>query len=116
MRCLIGITMIVTLEVDFLSTVCDKIKTLGHPLRIQIVERLEKGDSSVSEIMNYIGVSQPVTSQHLLLMKRKGILKSHRKGNSIVYSIKDAMTIGLHSCLRRSQEKNSQENHLGVCK
>jgi len=96
--------MTVVLRNDFLLEVCDKIKVLGHPLRIKIVEYLEKGDASVSEIMKSVDVSQPIASQHLLLMKSKGILCSRRDGNVIIYSIKDTMTLGLLSCLRKSQQ------------
>ncbi len=96
--------MVIVLRNEFLSEVCDKIKVLGHPLRIKIVEHLEKGDASVSEIMKFVNVSQPITSQHLLLMKSKGILYSRREGNVIIYSIKDNMILGLLSCLRKSQQ------------
>ena len=96
--------MTIVLRNDFLLEVCDKIKVLGHPLRIKIVEHLEKGDASVSQIMKSLDISQPITSQHLLLMKSKGILRSRREGNVIIYSIKDTMILGLLSCLRKSQQ------------
>ncbi len=64
------------------------IKALAHPIRLKIIEALRKGEKSVSEIEDFCGnCSQSNISQHLSLMKLKGIIKSSKKGNHVFYSI-----------------------------
>ncbi len=62
-------------------------KVLANPKRIRIIHVLKDGDKSVTEICKALGISQSNTSQHLRLMKSKGVLKSRRDGREIFYSI-----------------------------
>ena len=91
------------LKSDFLEDVCQIVKILGHPARIQIIEHLENGPATVGQLQHTISLSQPVTSQHLRLMRDKGILSSQRDGNMIRYSIANPITLKFLNCLRNSQ-------------
>jgi len=91
------------LKSDFLEDVCQIVKILGHPARIQIIEHLENGPATVGQLQHTISQSQPVTSQHLRLMRDKGILSSQRDGNMIRYSIANPITLKFLNCLRNSQ-------------
>jgi DNA-binding transcriptional ArsR family regulator len=91
------------LKPEFLDEVCQVVKMLGHPARIKIIEHLENGPATVGQLQQTIGLSQPVTSQHLRLMKDKGILSSQRDGNIIRYSVKNPITLKFLNCLRNSQ-------------
>ncbi len=62
-------------------------KVLANPKRIRIIAILKDGEKSVSEISQALGISQSNTSQHLTIMKVKGVLKSRRKGRERLYSI-----------------------------
>jgi len=57
--------------------------------RILIMWLLEAREMCVSDIADKIGASLQNTSQHLRLMKDKGILDSRREGQTIFYRIKD---------------------------
>ena len=57
--------------------------------RILILWLLESDELPVSEIAERIGASIQNTSQHLRLMRDKGILDSRREGQTIYYSIKN---------------------------
>ena len=64
------------------------IKALAHPLRLQIIDYLRNGEKSVAEIEQFCGeCSQSNISQHLSIMKSKGIIKSTKEGNQVFYSI-----------------------------
>jgi len=62
---------------------------LGNAHRIQIVWALGKRELTVSEISEEIDTSMQNTSQHLKLMKNKGVLLSRRDGREIYYRIAD---------------------------
>jgi TusA-related sulfurtransferase/DNA-binding HxlR family transcriptional regulator len=61
----------------------------SNPWRILIVWVLEKQERSVSEIAEEIGTTLQNTSQHLRLMKDRGMLESRRDGQTIYYRITD---------------------------
>ena len=68
-------------------------KILTSPKRIEIISALKEGEKSVTEIIEILGIPKANASQHLALMKLKGILKSRRKGVNIYYSIANPKVI-----------------------
>jgi len=60
----------------------------GNPSRVLIVWALGERELSVTDIASAIECSLQNTSQHLHLMKNKGILTSRRDGNTIYYRVK----------------------------
>jgi DNA-binding transcriptional ArsR family regulator len=62
---------------------------LGNAHRIQIIWALGNRELTVSEIAEEIDSSMQNTSQHLRLMKNKGVLQSRRDGREIYYRITD---------------------------
>lgn len=63
---------------------------LGNTHRIQIVWALGNRELTVSEIAEEIDTSMQNTSQHLRLMKNKGVLQSRRDGREIYYRVADS--------------------------
>ena len=61
----------------------------GNPYRVLIVWALGKQERSVTDIAAAIECSLQNTSQHLRLMRDKGILNSRRDGNTIYYRVND---------------------------
>lgn len=62
---------------------------LGNSHRIRIVWVLGSRELTVSEIADGINASMQNTSQHLRLMKNRGVLQSRRDGREIYYRIAD---------------------------
>ncbi|MFW9984319.1 MAG: ArsR/SmtB family transcription factor [Candidatus Odinarchaeota archaeon] len=62
-------------------------KVMANPKRIRIIALLKDQEKSVTEIAESLGISQSNTSQHLMIMKAKGVVKSRRVGREIRYSI-----------------------------
>jgi len=54
----------------------DILKTVAHPVRLGIIDFLETGEKAVTQICTRLNAPQPCISQHLSLMKAKGILAS----------------------------------------
>jgi len=75
-------------EADF-SKEADILKTIGHPVRLKIVVGLMKSECCVKDIWECMSLPQPVVSQHLSILKSRGIVSAKREGNRIQYSVKD---------------------------
>jgi DNA-binding transcriptional ArsR family regulator len=60
---------------------------LSNPSRLLILCSLAQKELSVSEIAEEIGASLQNTSQHLRLMKDKGVVEGRREGQTIFYQI-----------------------------
>jgi len=77
------------------------LKTVAHPVRLRIVELLEAGEKSVTELKDLLGVTQPLTSQHLSQMRMRGVLGSRREGAQVYYSIANPDEVKVIHCIRR---------------
>lgn len=64
-------------------------KTLGHPVRIRILEVLRAGASNVADIAAAVGVGGSTLSQHLTTLRRSGVLTSQRDGSLVIYRVAD---------------------------
>ncbi|MGD0281141.1 MAG: metalloregulator ArsR/SmtB family transcription factor [Dissulfurispiraceae bacterium] len=79
------------------SEVC---KILASPKRIEIITALKDGEKTVNEIVQILGIPKPNVSQHLAVMRLKGILKSRREGVNIFYSIANPKVVQACSLMR----------------
>lgn len=62
-------------------------RALSDPTRLRILEYLRSGEKCVCEIVSYIGMTQPVVSRHLTILKRCGLVVDRREGNKKFYSV-----------------------------
>jgi DNA-binding transcriptional ArsR family regulator len=86
---------------DTILQAAEMLKCIGHPVRLQILELLEEaGEQNVTAIYGALGLDQPLTSQHLILMRDKGIVKSRREGVNVFYRIGDERVIRVLDCIR----------------
>ena len=77
------------------------LKCIGHPTRLEILEILdERGEQTVGAIQEAIGLDQPTTSQHLGLMRDKGIVASRREGVNVFYRVHDEKVNRVLDCIR----------------
>ncbi len=74
---------------DWLESTSTMLKVCGHPLRLKLLILMEREQTCVSDLWQCVGESQPVVSQHLALLKEKGIVEARAQGNKRVYYICD---------------------------
>ena len=65
------------------------LKAISHPLRLNILCVLGKGELGVQDIVEKVGTSQSNVSQHLCLLRDKGIVASRKDANRVYYSVKN---------------------------
>lgn len=61
------------------------LKVISHPARLKILCVLREGEQSVQNLEHYTGIAQATLSQHLTLLKDRGILISRREANFSLY-------------------------------
>jgi ArsR family transcriptional regulator len=62
-------------------------KVLGHPIRLKIVAGLCAQECNVKHIWECLELPQATVSQHLALMKNKGIIEGKRDGVEVHYTV-----------------------------
>ena len=65
----------------------DICQTLANPKRLQIVGLLKHGEVSVGEMVKAMGIPKANVSQHLSIMRQKGIIISRREGTTVYYKL-----------------------------
>ena len=91
------------LSKEVVETTARMLKCLGHPIRLRILDLLERrGESTVTEVHEGLDLEQAVCSQHLNLMRDKGILARRKEGVHAFYSLNDPRALKVLSCVRGS--------------
>lgn len=62
-------------------------KIFTSPKRLEIIDILQKGEQSVNDLATRTGISQSNVSQHLSLLREKGVVATRREGTTIYYHI-----------------------------
>ena len=78
-----------------LNRTTQSIKAMAHPLRLKILFTLNDTEIAVNDIADCVGTSQSNISQHLSIMRDKGLLTSRKVSNQVFYRIDDSRTLSL---------------------
>jgi ArsR family transcriptional regulator len=74
---------------EAVNLVAARFKVLAEPLRLQILQHLQSGESSVTAITNAVNSTQPNVSKHLKLLQDEGLVAKRPEGNTVYYMIAD---------------------------
>ena len=72
-----------------LETAGDLLRALAAPVRIAIVLQLRGTTRCVHELVDALGVPQPLVSQHLRILKSAGVVAGERSGREVMYHLVD---------------------------
>ncbi len=76
------------------------LKAMSHPLRLKILCTLGGEEASVQGIVDAVGTSQSNISQHLAILRDKGILTARKDANRVYYRVGDPRTLRLIGMMR----------------
>ena len=76
------------------------LKAIAHPLRLKILCVLSDGELCVQDIVEAVGTSQSNVSQHLAILRDKGILNSRKEANRVFYRGADERMLQLITLMR----------------
>lgn len=86
-------------------------KTLTNSKRIEILSTLKNKEKTVTELVTALGASKANVSQHLAVMRHRGILATRRNGVNIYYRVTNpkiinACTLMMEVLLEQKTTKN----------
>ena len=84
---------------DNVDVAAGLLKALSNEKRLTIICALYKGEKSVGELEEIVGLSQSALSQHLARLRRDGLVDTRREAQTIYYSMQDESTKSLLKCL-----------------
>lgn len=94
--------VLITNEEDIIHA-SHSLKAMAHPLRLEILCILGgSGEVSVQDIVEQVGTSQSNISQHLSILREKGILASRKDANKVYYRVADPKILQLIGALREA--------------
>lgn len=74
---------------EALAAAGDLLRALAAPVRIAIVLQLRESARCVHELVDAVGVAQPLISQHLRVLKEAGVVAGERHGREVMYRLVD---------------------------
>ncbi len=75
--------------------------TLANPKRLEIIDRLRNSELSVTELAGALEISQANLSQHLALMRQRGIVTTRREGLNVFYKLSNPKIIQACDLMRQ---------------
>ena len=85
---------------DQIELAARSMRAIGHPLRLKILCVLGDQEVSVQEIVDAVGTSQSNISQHLAILRDKGVLKTRKDANRVYYRVGDVRVLQLIGMMR----------------
>lgn len=76
-------------------------RSLGHPVRIRILELLVTGSLPVSTLREEVGIEASSLSQHLNVLKQSGLVVSRRRAHGVTYEVTDDAVAEFLAAARR---------------
>ena len=76
------------------------LKAIAHPLRLKILCVIGDEEACVQQIVDAVGTSQSNISQHLAILREKGVLQTRKDANRVFYRVTDPRTLQLVALMR----------------
>ncbi|HEY2774012.1 MAG TPA: metalloregulator ArsR/SmtB family transcription factor [Candidatus Binatia bacterium] len=84
-------------------------QALAHPTRIHIAECLAEGEQPVSSLMEKIGIEPANLSQHLAVLRAKGLVVNRKEGTQAFYALRDPLLSEILAKMRKYFQAHVQE-------
>ncbi|SEH10469.1 ArsR/SmtB family transcription factor [Thermoleophilum album] len=87
---------------DVVEAAARRLRVMGHPVRLRLIEVLANGPQSVTELAAALGIEHQLISKHLNELHRCDVVTRRQDGNFAVYSLPDALTLKAVALVCRS--------------
>lgn len=85
---------------EHIETAARALKAISHPLRLKILCIVGAQEVCVQDIVEAVGTSQSNISQHLAILRDKGVLQTRKDANRVYYRVADQRTLQLVGMMR----------------
>jgi DNA-binding transcriptional ArsR family regulator len=90
------------------ATTADAFNAVAEPRRRQILDVLAAGERSVNDLVERIGVAQPLVSKHLRVLREVGLVGVRDLGRQRLYSINGQPLKPIHDWVKNYERSWSQ--------
>ena len=87
------------LSMEALEKAAECLRTIAHPCRLRIIEILLNEERSVGELAEACGIPSHMASEHLRLLRDRGLLDSRREGRKIFYWVAEPALASIMNCV-----------------
>jgi DNA-binding transcriptional ArsR family regulator len=87
------------MEMDNLEIAAECLRTIAHPCRLRMIEILLKEERPVGELAELCEIPSHMASEHLRILKDRGLLKNRREGRKIFYTVAEPMLEMIINCV-----------------
>lgn len=84
-------------------------QALADPKRLLLIYELKEGPRSVSELCATLGISQSNVSQHLAILRDRGVVVATRAGGRVVYRLKGDKVVQALDLLREFMREQAAD-------
>ena len=90
----------------------DLLKALSHPKRLEVVNLLRDKGLNVGEMQEMLGLPQANLSQHLMVLREAGVVKTEKKGKEVFYKLTSKNFVKASDLLREVLIKIHKDDDL----
>ena len=99
---------------NFYNLHADMCKTISNPRRQAILDTIRNGEMTVSELIEKTGISQANLSQHLSILRSKGVVNTRRDGNNVYYSLSNLKIIKAYDLISEVLEDSTTSRNKAI--
>lgn len=88
-----------TLSLEALSHAAECLRTIAHPHRLRMIQLMLRGEHTVGELADSCEIASHMASEHLMLMRRCGLLTSEQRGRRVYYQVAEPHLADIVSCI-----------------
>ena len=74
------------------------LKALANATRLMILDHLQTGEATVSQLTELVGLDQSTVSKHLAVLRAHAIVADRRHGNAVYYRLLTPCVLDFFSC------------------
>ena len=87
-------------KAENIDEAAEAMRAMAHPMRLKILCLLGSGELAVGEIVEAVGTTQGNVSQHLGILRDRGLITSRGEGRQVLYKIEDARVLKMITLTR----------------
>ncbi len=96
------------IELAVLGEAAECLKTLAHPHRLRMISMLLDDEYTVGDLAEACDIRSNMASEHLRMMKDRGLLSSRREGRRTYYRVEDRRLASIMDCISGRYGQNNR--------
>lgn len=88
-------------DIHYFQESAQLFKALGHPVRLAMVEALDRQSWCVCELADTLGINKSAASKHLSLLQRLGVIQMEKEGTRVNCTLKMNCVMEMLRCAQK---------------